>query len=188
MKNPDHSASSRTSMEKNFTRRRFLATTGAALTLPVILPSRVLGLDGSVIPSNKINLGIIGCGNMGTGNTKQFLQEDACRVVAACDVDKTRLTTLVGTINEGNGNRDCKPYHDFRELLARTDIDAVMIALPDHWHGMASTEAARRGKDIYGEKPLAHTIAEQQAIVRAVQKHKRIWQTGSWQRSVRNFR
>ena len=125
---------------------------------------------------------------MGTGNTKQFLNESDCQVVAACDVDKTRLTKLVATVNEQYGNQDCQPYHDFREVLARKDIDAVMIALPDHWHAMAATEAARQGKDIYGEKPLAHTIAEQQAIVHAVQHYKRIWQTGSWQRSVRNFR
>src|SRR4029077_10013593 len=76
---------------------------------------------------------------------------------------------------------------DFRELMARTDIDAVMLAVPDHWHALVAVEAANHKKDIYGEKPLARTIAEQQAIVRAVQKNKRIWQTGSWQRSQSNF-
>jgi len=81
----------------------------------------------------------------------------------------------------------CKPYHDYRELMARSDIDAVMLALPDHWHALAAVEAAQRKKDIYGEKPLARTIAEQQAIVRAVQANERIWQTGSWQRSVAAF-
>ncbi len=168
-------------------RRRFLTTAGAALALPAFVPGSALGLDGQVAPSNKITLGIIGCGNMGTGNTKSFLAESDCQVVAACDVDKNRLTTLVNTINEHYGNQDCKAYHDYRELLARKDIDAVMIALPDHWHAMAALEAARQKKDIYGEKPLAHTIAEQQAIVRAVQQHGRIWQTGSWQRSVKPF-
>jgi predicted dehydrogenase len=67
--------------------------------------------------------------------------------------------------------------------MARDDIDAVMLAVPDHWHELVATEAARNGKDVYGEKPLAHTIAEQQAIVRAVQAHNIVWQTGSWQRS-----
>ena len=78
-------------------------------------------------------------------------------------------------------------YPDFRDLLARKDIDAVMLALPDHWHSIIAVEAARHKKDLYGEKPLARTIAEQQAIVKAVQENKRIWQTGSWQRSQANF-
>ena len=87
------------------------------------------------------------------------------------------------TINDHYKNKDCKAYHDYRELMARTDIDAVMLAVPDHWHALVATEAARHKKDIYGEKPLARTIAEQQAIVKAVQKNNVIWQTGSWQRS-----
>ena len=97
----------------------------------------------------------------------------------------TRFTNLV---NKHYQNKDCKPYHDYRELMARTDIDAVLVATPDHWHELVEVEAARHKKDIYGEKPLARTIAEQQAIVKAVQKNGRIWQTGSWQRSFANFR
>ncbi len=89
--------------------------------------------------------------------------------------------------NDHYQTKDCKGYHDYRELLAREDIDAVMIAVPDHWHALVATEAARRKKDIYGEKPLAKTIAEQQAIVKAVEKNKIIWQTGSWQRSQAPF-
>ena len=84
-------------------------------------------------------------------------------------------------------NQDCKAYADYRELCARRDIDAVMIATPDHWHCLTAVEAARNKKDIFGEKPLARTIAEQQAMVKAVQQNQRIWQTGSWQRSQRNF-
>ena len=110
-----------------------------------------------------------------------------CQVVAACDLDTRPLQKAVEAINKKYGNSDCKSYHDYREMFARDDIDAVMLAVPDHWHAILSTEAARRGKDIYGEKPLARTIAEQQAIVKAVQKNKRIWQTGSWQRSQSNF-
>src|SRR5262249_8262238 len=94
---------------------------------------------------------------------------------------------LVGVVNKHYQNKDCKGYHDFRELIARKDIDAVMIATPDHWHELVAVEAARHKKDIYGEKPLARTIAEQQAIVKAVQKNHRIWQTGSWQGSLANF-
>jgi predicted dehydrogenase len=102
-------------------------------------------------------------------------------------VDRNHLDAMVKKVNDRYKNTDCKGYHDFRELLARTDIDTVMLALPDHWHGIVAVEAARNQKDIYGEKPLARTIVEQQAIVRAVQKNKRIWQTGSWQRSQANF-
>jgi predicted dehydrogenase len=89
----------------------------------------------------------------------------------------------VDTINDHYQNKDCVPYHDYRDMMARGDLDAVMLAVPDHWHELVATEAANRGLNIYGEKPLAKTIAEQQAIVRAVQKSKVIWQTGSWQRS-----
>ena len=97
--------------------------------------------------------------------------------------DPKNLQSAVDTINKANGNQDCKAYKDYRELLARDDIDAVMIAVPDHWHALMATAAAHRKKDIYGEKPLARTVAEQQAIVKAVEANNIIWQTGSWQRS-----
>lgn len=124
---------------------------------------------------------------MGPSNTKIFLEQPDCQVVAACDLDKLALQAAVDTVNTKYGNLDCKAYHDYRELLARDDIDAVMIAVPDHWHALVATEAANRKKDIYGEKPLAKTIKEQQAIVHAVEKNNIIWQTGSWQRSVAPF-
>ena len=171
----------------NFNRRQFLKTTGAALVLPTILPSRVFGGDGQTAPSNKITMGIVGWGMQGPNNTKSFLVEDDCQVVAACDLDTNHLQDAVNTINDHYGNKDCRPYHDFREMMARDDIDAVMLAVPDHWHELVATEAARRKKDIYGEKPLAKTIAEQQAIVKAVEKNNIIWQTGSWQRSQPHF-
>jgi predicted dehydrogenase len=166
-------------------RRRFLSLTGAALALPTILPQSVWARADK--PSNRITLGVIGCGTMGTGNTKDFLKLKDCQIVAACDVDKDHLAKLVGTINDHYKNADCKSYPDFRQVLERTDIDAVMIAVPDHWHALIATEAAKHKKDIYGEKPLARTITEQQAIVRAVEANNCIWQTGSWQRSVANF-
>jgi predicted dehydrogenase len=124
----------------------------------------------------------------GPGNTNELLNLKDVQVVAACDLDKHHLQTALDTINGRYKNQDCKGYHDFRELMARQEIDAVMIAVPDTWHALVATEAARNNKDIYGEKPLARTIAEQQAMVKAVQRNKRIWQTGSWQRSVANFR
>ena len=91
-----------------------------------------------------------------------------------CDVDKNHLQGATDVVNKRNQNTDCKAYSDYRELCARKDIDAVMLALPDHWHALVAVEAANHGKDIYGEKPLARTIVEQQAMVKAVQKNKRI--------------
>jgi len=132
-------------------------------------------------------MGVIGWGMQGPGNTSAFMAQSDCQVVAACDLDKRYLAKAVDAVNKKYENNDCKAYHDYREMMARDDIDAVMIAIPDHWHALAATEAAGRKKDIYGEKPLARTIAEQQAIVKAVQDNNRIWQTGSWQRSTRNF-
>jgi len=169
-------------------RRHFIASTAAAVAVPTIVPSSVFGADGRPAPSERITLGVVGWGMQGPSNTRAFLEEKDCQVVAACDLDKNHLADAVKTVNDHYGNQDCKAYHDFRELMARKDIDAVMLAVPDHWHMLVAMEAANNKKDIYGEKPLARTIAEQQKIVRAVQSNNRIWQTGSWQRSVRNFR
>ncbi len=168
-------------------RRQFLGLTGAVIAFPTLISSRALGRDGRPAPSARITLGVVGCGVMGIGNTDSFLALKDCQVVAACDVDRKHLEALVNKINGHYEDVGCKAYQDYRELMARDDIDAVMLALPDHWHALAAVEAARQKKDIYGEKPLARTIAEQQAIVRAVQANRRIWQTGSWQRSVATF-
>src|SRR5579864_4825542 len=167
-------------------RRRFLKVAGSAAVLPTILRGYA-AQTSATSANNRINLGVIGMGWQGPGNTEAFLTLQDCQVVAACDIDANHLQAAVKKINEAYGNEDCKGYHDFRELLARDDIDAVMIAVPDHWHEVVATEAARHKKDIYAEKPLAHTIAEQQSIVRAVQENKIIWQMGSWQRSVPMF-
>ncbi len=168
-------------------RRNFLKTAGAAIGAPMIVPSHVLGLGDKPAPSNRITMGVVGWGMMGPGNTNDFMGLDDCQVVAACDIDKDALGQAVGSINRFYKNEDCKGYHDYKEMMARKDIDAVMLAVPDNWHALTATEAAKNGKDIYGEKPLARTIKEQQAIVNSVKANKRIWQTGSWQRSVDNF-
>jgi hypothetical protein len=168
-------------------RRRFLAVTGATVAVPVLAPASVLGGESQPAPSSRITLGVVGWGMMGPGNTEAFLNQKDCQVVAACDLDQKHLEQALNTINGHYGNKDCKAYKDYRELMARKDIDAVMLAVPDHWHALTATEAATNKKDIYGEKPLARTIAEQQAIVKAVKANQRIWQTGSWQRSVENF-
>lgn len=177
-----HSAMNRTPRPS---RRQFLTASAAALGFPTIVPSSVFGQNA---PSKRITMAVFGWGMMGPGNTNSFLNEADCQIVAACDVDKKNLEAAVNKINGHYKNSDCKGYHDYREVMARKDIDTVMLALPDNWHALTAVEAAKNGKDIYGEKPLARTIAEQQAIVKAVQKYNRIWQTGSWQRSQDNFR
>jgi predicted dehydrogenase len=168
-------------------RRQFIAATAAAIAAPTIIPARALGKDGATPPSERIVVGIVGWGMQGPHNTRMLMAEKDCQVVAACDLDQRPLKEAVGAINKYYGNTDCRSYRDFREMFARKDIDAVMLAVPDHWHAILSVEACKQKKDIFGEKPLARTIAEQQAIVKAVQKHKRIWQTGSWQRSQAHF-
>jgi len=169
------------------TRRQFLATTGLAVAAPTIIPASALGRGGEPAPSNRVTMGVVGWGMQAPGNTRAFLGNADCRVVATCNIDKNHLQASLDTINGHYKNTDCKAYHDYREMMARKDIDAVMIAVPDHWHALISVEAAKNRKDIYGEKPLARTIAEQQAIVKAVKKLDLIWQTGSWQRSEKNF-
>jgi len=180
-------ASSNSTSGRRVNRRRFIVTAGAALALPILVPGCAVGMGNRPRPSNRINLGVVGWGWQGPDNTNQFLNSKDCQVVAACDLDRGHLQSAVNKINQFYRNQDCKSCHDYREMMARDDIDAVMLAVPDHWHELVATEALRRGKDVYGEKPLARTIVEQQNIVKAVQKHHRIWQTGSWQRSKDNF-
>ena len=170
-------------------RRRFLkAASGiaaGAVAFPYVVPSSVLGAGA---PSGKIAMGCIGVGSQGTGNMNGFLNKSDARVIAVCDVDKGHREAAKRRVDAKYGNSDCATYHDFRELIARDDIDALSLALPDHWHAIPVIAAARAGKDMYGEKPLARTIGEGKAMVEAVQHYGRIWQTGSWQRSVEHFR
>lgn len=180
------------SQQKSLSRRAFLRRTGlaaaGAAAFPYIIPGAALGLDGAVAPSNRITVGCIGVGGMGTGNLKGFLGQKRAQVLAVCDVDREHRRNAAGLVNEQYGNTDCAEYNDFRELLARGDIDAVSLGLPDHWHGIIGVASARAGKDIYGEKPLAYNISEGRAVVDAVARYGRVWQTGSWQRSNENFR
>ncbi len=173
------------------TRREFLRTASAAAIgasgIP-FLASNVLGRPGSVAPSNRIAIGCIGVGSMGTSNMLSFLEKPEAQIVAVCDVDAKRRAEARQTIEKKRGKKGVAEYGDFRELLERKDLDAVSIATPDHWHALIAVAAARKGFDIYSEKPLAFSIAEGRAIVDAVDRYNIIWQTGSWQRSVRNFR
>src|SRR6266545_1825673 len=176
-----------TSRNSKLTRRHFIALTGMAAAAPTIIPASALGRGGATAPSNRITMGVVGWGMQGPGNTQAFMSHADCQVVAACNIDKNHLQRALDTINGHYKNKDCKAYHDYREMMARKDVDSVMLAVLDHWHALIAVEVAKNRKDIYGEKPLARTIAEQQAIVKAVKKLDLIWQTGSWQRSEKHF-
>ena len=168
--------------------KRVARLTGGVAAFPYIVPSSALGKAGTVAPSNRTVVGAIGVGGMGTGNLKGFLDRAEAHVVAVCDVDTGHRNQARDLVNGKYENQDCATYNDFRELIARDDIDAVSIAVPDHWHAIPAIMAVRAGKDIYAEKPLAYTIAEGRAICDAVARYGRIWQTGSWQRSQQHFR
>lgn len=174
-------------MSKRMSRRAFLSTT-AAVAGPLILTGCATGRGGSrPAPSGRVTLGAIGLGWQGPGNLQQFLGNEEVQVVALCDVDQNHLKQNKDMVDQVYGNTDCATYNNFEELLARGDLDAVSIALPDHWHAIPAIAAANAGIDIYGEKPLSHTLVEGRAMCNAVKKNKRVWQTGSWQRSVENF-
>jgi predicted dehydrogenase len=173
----------------NMNRRHFFkSVAGTIVAAPYFLPASVLGRTGATAPSDRITIGCIGVGGMGTANMRNFLGLPSAQVLAVCDVDTKHRHQARDIVNAAYGNTDCAVYNDFRELLARDDLDAVMIATPDHWHAIIAVASARARKDIYGEKPLAYTIAEGRALVDAVQRYGVVWQTGSWQRSQRNFR
>lgn len=174
-------------MASKINRRTFLKTASAAVAGPAILSGCVTGAKRRPAPSDRIVLGAIGLGWQGPENLGQFLQRGDVQVVALCDVDQNHLMNTKASVDRTYGNSDCVVYNNFEELLARADLDAVSIALPDHWHAIPAIAAANAGLDIYGEKPLAHSLVEGRAICNAVKRNKRIWQTGSWQRSVENF-
>lgn len=148
--------------------------------------SPALLLRGS--PNETVTVACIGAGWQGMNNVHSFLDLPAARVVAVCDLEPAHREKARLTVNAKYGNSDCRSTPHYEELLADPRIDAVALSLPDHWHGLAGVHAARAGKDIYGEKPLAHNYAEGQAIRDAVRRHQCIWQTGSWQRSLPQFR
>ena len=171
---------------RQFLKRVSLAAAGA-LGFPSIVPASVLGRSGVQSPSDRIVMAGIGFGMQGIPNMRNFLSKDEVQWVAVCDVDREALLRARDIVNQHYGRSDCVVYHDFRELCLRRDIDAVSIAVPDHWHALLSIENIRAGFDIFGEKPLSHSLVEGRAMCDTVQRYARIWQTGSWQRSVENF-
>jgi hypothetical protein len=154
---------------------------------PWVIPGRALGKDGSVAPSDRITLGSIGLGWMGPGNLSAFLNEKDCKVLAVCDIDREHLEAAKQTVDRHYGNHDCAATAEMLDVIGRGDIDALSLALPDHWHAVAAVLGARAGKDIYGEKPFAHSLREGRIMADTLKRYGRVWQTGSWQRSVSNF-
>ena len=138
-----HSPMKNSPFSAGISRRRFLAATSLAVAAPTIIPASVFGA-GKTAPSERITMGVVGWGMMGPGNTDAFLGQRDCQIVAACDLDKNHLQGALDKINGHYQNQDCKAYHDYREMMARTDIDAVMLAVPDHWHALMATEAAKQ--------------------------------------------
>ncbi len=178
--------------QKKSNRRKFIKSTISSaigiIAFPHIISASTLGRGGAIAPSDRIVMGAIGVGSQGTGNMRNFLGKKETRFVAVCDVDKNHRDQAKRYVDETNNNTECRTYHDFREFLEKETLDAVSIALPDHWHMIITVAAAKKGIDIYGEKPLARTIREGRSIVTACEENDIIWQTGSWQRSVENFR
>ncbi|MHB1036214.1 MAG: Gfo/Idh/MocA family protein [Pirellulales bacterium] len=191
----------RSSKSDSPTRRDFLrsaAALSAAACAPCVVPSSVFG---AAAPSNRIGVGFIGCGNQSTIDLPAFLGHADCQVVAVCDVNtashdyrtpeqflgrkpgQDRVNGYYASKKASGTYRGCDAYRDFREVLARKDVDAVAIVVPDHWHALMVVMAAKAGKDMYCEKPLSLTIGQGQAMVKAVREHKRILQTGSMYRS-----
>ncbi len=173
---------------KKLHRRAFLKASAAslgAMALPTIVPATVLGANA---PSNRIVMASIGTSGQGQGNMRNLLQQRDCHIVGVCDVDSNHRKTALNIVNKHYSNKDCAQYLDFRDVMARDDIDAVCISTPDHWHGLITLAAARAGKDIYCEKPLVNTIAEGKAVLKAVKRYGRVLQTGSHERSRGNAR
>jgi predicted dehydrogenase len=173
-------------MSSPLSRRSFLKKTAlaaGAVGFPTVVPARVLGREGSVPPSEQIVLGFIGVRNMGGHHLSSFLGRAGVRIVAVCDVSAPERDGARGTVGG-----DCVAYSDYRNLLAREDIDGVVISTPDHWHTLIGIHACEAGKDVLCEKPLTLTIAEGRHLVNAARRYGRIFQVGSQQRSDRNFR
>ena len=174
-----------------FSRRSFLKRTAAtAVTVPFLLPAHIWAAETK--PNSKLSLGFIGMGKQSRGLLGSFLAQET-RVLAVCDVDTTRRRNAQQKVDDyyskkGGTGGACAAYNDFREIINRKDIDAVCIATPDHWHALVTLAALRAGKDVYCEKPLTHNIHEAIEVLRAVDANRRVLQTGSMQRSSKEFR
>ncbi len=174
------------------TRREFVKSAGLATAAGAIVPMILTSgkaVARSTRSNEKIAIGVIGLGIQGRYTTSRyFLKNARTRVVALCDVDTTRREHTRAEVNKAYDDEGCAAYTDYRELLARPDIDAVVIMTPDHWHATQCMHAAAAGKDIYCEKPLTHTLEENRRLIECVRKHGRVFQTGSQQRTEYDHR
>lgn len=171
-------------------RRRFLQTSIKASTVfaaPYIVPSRVLGKDGAVSPSERIVVGGIGIGRRGTYDLSCFLPEQDVQFVAVCDIKEARRQSVKIMVDQKYGTSDCKMYRDLREILDRDDIDAVLIATGPNWHATAATLAAQAGKDIYCEKPCTKNISQALALAATIRRTGRVFQAGTQRRNLPHF-
>lgn len=190
-------------------RRDFLKNAASVIAVAgmpnLIFTGCATGRVKQVSANERINIGVIGTGNQGTYDLKQIIKDERVQIVAVCDVNRESAGYWMGAVagreparkyiedyygkNKPSGTyRGCAVYEDFRELLARPDIDAVLVCTPDHWHAIPVIQACKAGKDVYCQKPLSLTIAEGRAMADAVKKYKRVLQTGSQQRSDKDFR
>jgi predicted dehydrogenase len=169
-------------------RRDFLRRTGLAITFPMIAPGSVLGLDGTVPPSNRIQFGVIGVGNRARDILPNFLSFSELRFIAVSDCRADRLASAKKMVDNHYGTQDCRAHPDFRELLERKDVDAVLIATGNRWHGLGSIYAARAGKDIYCEKPVTLTIGEGRQLVETCRRFGTAYQAGTQRRSTASYR
>lgn len=168
----------------HFSRRSFVKAAAASLAFPTIIPVRVLGANA---PSKQITVGMIGVGSHGFDvNLPGFLSQADARVIAVCDVDRRHLLRAQRSVNNRYANKDCAATTDFREILARPDIDAVMISTPDHWHTLISVLAVRAGKDVQCEKPTL-SIDEGRILIQEVRKHQKVFQTSTEDRAVAQY-
>src|SRR5215471_6668865 len=166
---------------KGLTRRQFIKAGSASVALPYIVPASVLA---AAAPSKRITIWFIGTGDHGvTWNLQRYLQLKAAKVLVVCDVDGYRMRRAKAMVDAEYDNEDCATTKDFREVLSRKDIDAVMISTPDHWHTLISVMAARAGKDIQCEKPTL-TIAEGRILIQEIRRHSRVFQTSTEDRSL----
>ena len=178
--------------------RRLFLKQSAALSLPLVVSSSVLGANA---PSERINVGFIGTGNQGMGLLKRFLRRELGNVLAVCDVNegshgykqpdhfygrepaRKMVNDHAAKKSKDGTSEQCKAYADFRDVLNREDIDAVIIVVPDHWHRIISVMALEAGKDVYCEKPLTFSVADGRKMIKAVRDNNRVFQTGSHERS-----
>jgi len=194
-------------VNRRVNRRQFLRASAAA-GVPFIVPASAGGRDGRPAPSERITLGIVGLGSRGFNLIDAFLQRSDAQIIAVCDVDSLhyrdrpwgqgsafglkpaaeKIDSHYAQQKTGNGHGGCRQLADFREVCARSDVDAVVVATPDHWHALCTLQALREGKDVYCEKPVTHFFHEGQAVYREVAQRQAVFQTGSQQRSDAGFR